>query len=58
MVQNAFKPQKGVETRGRKRKTTCRENKLINHKVKMDPFISNNTIKKKIKLIVTLENVW
>ena len=50
MVQNTFKLQKNV--RGRKRKTTFRENKLIILETKMDPSISSNTIKNNLKLIL------
>ena len=50
-VQNTFKPQKSVETRSWKRKTTYQKVKLIIREAKMNPFISN-TIFKKFKIIV------
>ena len=50
LCRNGFKLQKNV--RGRKRKTTLRENKLIIRETKMDPSISSNTIKNNLKLIL------
>ena len=49
MVQNGLKLQNRLElkvgTKGRKRKTTHGEHKLIIREIKTDPFISSNTIK-------------
>ena len=41
MVQNALKPKISVETRGRKRKTNYREDKIIIREAKKDLFISS-----------------
>ena len=57
MVQNALKPKMCVETRGRKRKTNYREDKLIIREAKKDPFISSNTIKKNLELNVTARTI-
>ena len=57
MVQNALKPKICVETRGRKRKTNYREDKLIIREAKKDPFISSNTIKKNLELNVTARTI-
>ena len=57
MVQNALKPKICVETRGRKRKTNYREDKLIICEAKKDPFISSSTIKKNLELNVTARTI-
>ena len=49
--------QKCVETRGRKRKTNYREDKLIICEAKRDPFISSNIIKKNLELNVTARTI-
>ena len=46
-----------METRGRKRKTNYREDKLIIHEARKDPFISSNTIKKNLGLNVTAQTI-
>ena len=57
MVQKALKPKICVETRGRKRQTNYREDKLIVREAKKDPFISSNIIKKNLELHVTARTI-